>query len=101
MVAILSPDLSATFVIEALLLLAVGFAVGLLIRKAIEIGTIVAVILLFLIVAGFLSPDQVLKPLIGSLKSGSSAAAWVRRVAGYLPISSMASVIGLIVGLLK
>lgn len=101
MTAVLPPDLSTTFIIEALLPLAIGFAVGLLLKKFVEIGIIIAAILLLLIIVGFLSPDQVLKPLIGYLKSGSTVEAWVKRVAGYLPYTSATFIIGLIIGFLK
>lgn len=101
MVAILPPDLSTTFIIAAILPLVIGFIVGLLIKKVLEIGLIIAAIILLLIIAGFLSPDQVLKPLLSFLKSSSSASHWVERVAGYLPYTSLTFVVGLIIGFLK
>ncbi|MGD1055024.1 MAG: hypothetical protein ABR867_02970 [Nitrososphaerales archaeon] len=101
MVAILPPDISLTFIFEALLPLIIGFIVGLLIKKSLKIGLLIAAILLLLIVAGFLSPDQVLKPLFGFLKSSSNVSNWVKRVAGYLPYTSLAFIVGLAVGFLK
>ncbi len=101
MVAVLPPDLSTTFIIAALLPLVIGFIVGLLIKTVLKIGLIIAVVLLLLIIAGFLSPGQVLTPLIGFLKSSSTAAAWVNRVAGYLPYSSLTFIVGLVIGFLK
>lgn len=101
MAAILPPDLSTTFIIAALLPLVIGFVVGLLIKKVLEIGLIIAAILLLLIIAGFLSPDQVLKPLLGFLKSSSSVSDWVKRLAGYLPYTSLTFIVGLIIGFLK
>ena len=101
MVAILLPNLSATFIIAALVPLVIGFIVGLLIKKVLKIGLIIAAIILLLIIAGFLSPNQVLKPLLGFLKSSSTASDWIKRVAGYLPYSSLTFVLGLIVGFLK
>jgi len=100
--AILAPDFgSATFVVELFLPLLIGFGVGLLIKKFLAMGVIVAVVVALLIIAGSLSPDQVLKPLIGFLKSSSTVEAWLTRVAGYLPYSSATFIIGLIVGFLK
>lgn len=101
MVAILPPDLSATFIAAALLPLVIGFIVGLLIKNFLKIGLLIAAILLLLIIAGFLSPDQVLKPLLGFLKSGSTVSDWINRVAGYLPYTSLAFVLGLVIGFLK
>ena len=101
MVPILPPSLSATFIIAALLPLVIGFVVGLLIKKVLTIGLIIAAIILLLIIAGYLSPDQVLKPLLGFLKSSSTVSDWIKRVAGYLPYSSLTFILGLIVGFLK
>jgi hypothetical protein len=98
MVAILPPDLSVTFIIALLLPLVIGFIVGLLIKNFLEVGLVVAAILLALIIAGFLSPDQVLKPLIGFLKSGSNVSDWINRVAGYLPYASLTFIVGAIIG---
>jgi uncharacterized membrane protein (Fun14 family) len=101
LVAILPPDLSATFIIAALLPLIIGFIVGLLIKSFLKIGLLIAAILLLLIIAGFLSPDQVLKPILGFLKSSSAVSGWIERVAGYLPYTSLTFILGLIVGFLK
>ena len=104
MAAILAPDFgSATFLVEFFLPLLIGFVIGLLIKKFLEIGVIVAIVVIALMIAGSLSPDQVLKPLIGFIKSGSETTVtdWVTRAAGYLPYSSATFIIGLIVGFLK
>jgi len=101
LVAVLPPDLSTTFLIAALLPLAIGFIVGLLVKAFLKIGLIIAAILILLIVAGFLSPGQVLTPLIGFLKSSSTTSEWVNRVAGYLPYTSLTFIVGLILGFLK
>jgi uncharacterized membrane protein (Fun14 family) len=101
LVAILPPDLSATFIAAALLPLVIGFIVGLLIKNFLKIGLLIAAIVLLLIIAGFLSPDQVLKPLLGFLKSSSTVSAWISRVAGYLPYTSLTFILGLIIGFLK
>jgi hypothetical protein len=66
-----------------------------------KIGLLVAAILLLLIIAGFLSPDQVLKPLLGFLKSSSTVSDWIKRVAGYLPYTSLTFILGLVFGFLK
>jgi hypothetical protein len=101
LVPILPPSLSATFIVAALLPLVIGFVVGLLIKKILTIGLIIAAIILILIIVGYLSPDQVLKPLLGFLKSSSTVSGWIKRVAGYLPYTSLTFILGLIVGFLK
>lgn len=101
MVPVLPPSLSATFIIAALLPLVIGFVVGLLIKKVLTIGLLIAAIILLLIIASFLSPDQVLKPLLGFLKSSSTVEDWIKRVAGYLPYTSLTFILGMILGFLK
>jgi len=98
LVAILPPDLSVTFIVAALLPLVIGIIVGVLIKNFLEVGLVIAAILLVLIIAGFLSPDQVLKPLLGLLRSGSTVSDWVNRVAGYLPYTTLTFIVGLIIG---
>ena len=49
MVPILPPSLSVTFIVAALLPLVIGFVVGLLIKNFLEVGLVIAAILLVLI----------------------------------------------------
>jgi len=90
-----------TFIIAALLPLIIGFIVGLIVKKFLMIGLVITAILLVLIIVGFLAPDQVLKPLAGLVKSGSTLAGWVKRIAGYLPWTSLTFLLGLIIGFVK
>jgi len=101
LVNFLPPDLSATFLVAAVVPLILGFIVGVIIRSAIKIGIAVAVLIILLIAVGIISPSQVLQPLLSLVKSGPSLEPYAQRVAGYLPYSSLTFVIGLAVGLLK
>ncbi|MDG6988735.1 MAG: hypothetical protein JRN21_05340 [Nitrososphaerota archaeon] len=104
MVTIALPDLSTTFLIAAIVPIIIGFIVGVIIRNAIKIGIAIAVLVVLLIALGILTPSQVLTPLAGLVKPGSTQAtitAYANRVAGYLPYSSITFLIGLAVGLLK
>ena len=101
MVAVLPPDLSATFIIGLIVPLVLGFIVGLIIKKVLKVGIALVVIALLLIFLGFLVPDQVLAPILGAFRSGGALVDWVRRVAGYLPYSSLGFVVGAVVGFLK
>jgi uncharacterized membrane protein (Fun14 family) len=101
MVNFLPPDLSATFLVAAVVPLILGFIVGVIIRSAIKIGIAIAVIIILLIAVGIISPGQVLQPLLSLVKSGPSLTSYAQRVAGYLPYSSLTFIIGLAVGLLK
>lgn len=101
MVSFLAPDLSTTFLVAAILPLIIGFIVGVIVKSAFKIGIAIAVLLLILIVLGIITPDQILKPLLSILKSGSSLTSYAQRVAGYLPYSSLTFIIGLAIGFWK
>ena len=101
MVNFLPPDLSTTFLVAAILPLIIGFIVGVIIKSVFKIGIAIAVLLLILISLGIITPNQVLKPLLSVLKSGSSLGPYAQRVAGYLPYSSLTFIIGLAVGFWK
>jgi uncharacterized membrane protein (Fun14 family) len=101
MVNFVLPDLSTTFIVAAILPLIIGFIVGVIIKSTLKIGIAIAVLLLILISLGIITPDQVLKPLLSILKSGSSLTSYAQRVAGYLPYSSLTFIIGLAVGFWK
>jgi uncharacterized membrane protein (Fun14 family) len=94
------PDLSVTFLVAAALPLIIGFIVGMIIRSALKIGIAIAVVILVLLLLGVVTPSQVLTPLATVLKSGSVSAE-VDRLAHYLPWSSLAFLIGLLIGILK
>jgi uncharacterized membrane protein (Fun14 family) len=100
-VGILPPDLSTTFLVAAILPLILGFIVGLIIKSVLKIGIALAILVIVLIVLGIITPDQVLKPLLSWLKSGSALSSYVQRLAGYLPYSSLTFIIGLAIGFLK
>ncbi len=101
MVSLVAPDLSATFLVAAIVPLIIGFIVGVIIRSALKIGIAIAVIIILLIVVGVISPDQVLQPLLSIVKSGPDLVAYAQRVANYLPYSSATFIVGLAIGLWK
>jgi len=101
MAAILGPDLSLTFVAAVLVPLVLGFLVGVIAKAAIKIGVVIAIIIILLIALGFITPGQVIQPLVGIFKSGPSLASDASRIAGYLPYSSITFIIGLAIGFLK
>lgn len=98
------PDLSLTFLVAAIVPLALGFIVGLIVKAVFKIGIAIAVIVLLLIALGVITPNQVLTPVASLIKSGATGSELtgeVQRLAGYLPWSSITFIIGLIVGFLK
>lgn len=101
MTSILLPDLSTTFLIAAIVPLIIGIVVGVIIKNFMKIGIALAILAIILIFLGIITPDQILKPLLSLLKSGSQLTTGVQRLAGYLPYSSVAFIVGLAIGFLK
>jgi uncharacterized membrane protein (Fun14 family) len=101
MVTVLPPDSSITFIVAVLVPLILGFLVGIVVKTALKIGVAVALIILVLMAVGILTPDQLVQPLIGLFRSGSSLAVKVRQVAGFLPYSSVTFIVGLVIGFFK
>ncbi len=98
------PDLSITFLVAAIVPFILGFIVGIIIRSVFKIGIIIAGLIIVLILFGVLSPNQVLTPLASILKSGATGTAltaYVERLAGYLPWTSLTFILGAIVGFLR
>ncbi|MGD0637925.1 MAG: hypothetical protein ABSA72_07785 [Nitrososphaerales archaeon] len=101
MTSILPPDGSITFVAAILVPLILGFLVGIIGKAAIRIGAAIAVIIVILIVLGFLTPNQVIQPLVQLVRSGPSLTSKVSQVAGYLPYSSITFIVGFVIGFFK
>jgi uncharacterized membrane protein (Fun14 family) len=101
MVTILPPDSSITFIVAIIVPLIIGFLVGIVVKSALKIGIAIALIILVLMALGIITPDQLVQPLVGLFRSGSSLATKVRQVAGFLPYSSITFIIGLVIGFFK
>ena len=101
MTSILPPDGSITFITALLVPLVLGFLVGIIGKAAVKIGVAIAVIIIILIMVGFLSPNQIIQPVVQLVRSGPSLATKVNQVAGYLPYSSITFIVGFVVGFFK
>ncbi len=95
------PNLSLAFILAALVPLIIGFVVGLIIRNFLKIGIAIAVLIVILILLGILTPNEVLKPILSLFESGGTLTNEVKRLAAYLPWSSLTFLIGLAIGFLK
>lgn len=104
MAAILPPDLSTAFFVALIVPLILGVIVGIIMKSLIKVGIAIAVLIIILILVGVLTPGQVLTPLVALIKAGVSSptlANEAKRLAGYLPYSSLTFIVGLLVGFLK
>ena len=99
MVTIAVPDLSTAFLVAAIVPLILGFLVGTVIKQALKVGAVIAIIILLLIFIGVLTHSQVIQPILSAVRgSGPQALSQAQRLAGYLPYSSITFLIGLAVG---
>jgi hypothetical protein len=101
MTNILPPDASVTFIAALLVPLLLGFLVGIVAKAAVKIGVAIAIIIIILIAVGFLTPNDVIQPLVQLVESGPRIAPKVQQIAGYLPYSSITFILGLIIGFFK
>ena len=101
MVTVLPPGTSLTFIASLVIPLILGFLIGIVIKSAVKIGTAIVLIVIVLLVAGIISPSQVIQPVVSLFKSGTELASKVEQVAGYLPYSSIGFLVGLVLGYLK
>jgi hypothetical protein len=102
MATVLPPDLNTTFVVALLVPLVLGFLVGMVVKTALKVGAAIAIIIVLLIFVGALTPSQVIQPIMNAVKgNGPEAISAAKRIAGYLPYSSITFVIGLAVGFYK
>ena len=101
MTTVLAPDASITFIAALLVPLILGFLVGIVAKAALKIGVAIAIIIILLISVGFLTPSQVIQPLVQLVESGPKIAPKVAQIAGYLPYSSIMFIVGLVVGFFK
>lgn len=101
MVTLLPPSLSTTFLVVTVAPLVIGFLIGVIAKTALKLGVVVAILIGLLIALGMITPSQVIGPIASLVASGQAYISKVKEVAGYLPYSSVAFVIGLAVGFLK
>jgi hypothetical protein len=93
------PDLSTAFIVAAVVPLILGFLVGTVIKQALKVGAVIAIIILLLIFIGALTPSQVIQPIMSAVRgSGPQALTEAKRLSSYLPYSSITFLIGLAVG---
>ena len=101
MVTLLPPDGSTTFLAAILVPLILGFLVGTIAKGIFKVAVAAGVLVLLLIVLGMISPQEVIRPVVGLFRTGSTYTDKVRQIAGYLPYSSLTFIVGLAVGFFK
>jgi hypothetical protein len=101
MVTLLPPDTSTTFIAALVIPLIIGFLVGLIAKSVLRIGIAIIILMLILMWAGIIAPDQIVGPIVSFFRSGSSYIPKVKQVSGYLPYASVTFLIGAVIGFLK
>ena len=101
MVIILPPDTSTTFLAAVIVPLIIGFLIGTIAKGLLKVVVAAGVLVLILVALGMITPDQVIGPLVGLFRSGSTYTEKVRQISGFLPYSSLTFIIGLAIGFLR
>jgi hypothetical protein len=101
MTSILPPDASVGFLTSLIVPLILGFLVGIVIKSILKVGLAIAFIIVILIATGILAPDQVIGSVVSIFSRGESLITQVKQIAGYLPYSSVAFIIGAVIGYFK
>jgi uncharacterized membrane protein (Fun14 family) len=95
------PNLSAGFLGSIILPLVIGFLIGMLAKKLLSIALILIAIFLLLSVGSFIAPD-ILAPVLNiGINNLPRAIALGKTLASFIPFSSVAFIIGAILGFLK
>ena len=95
------PSLTVGFLGSVILPLVIGFLIGMLAKKLLSIALILIAVFLLLSVGGFIAPD-ILAPVLNiGINDFPRALVVGRTLAGFIPFSSVAFIIGAIVGFLK
>ncbi len=95
------PDASVTFLAALVIPLVLGILIGIILKEAIKIGLALVILVLVLIAAGIIQPNQVIEPFVSLFRSGPGLVSKVDEIAGYLPYSSLTFVLGLAIGFLR
>lgn len=95
------PSLSAGFLGSILLPLVIGFLIGMLAKKLLSIALILIAILVLLGAGGFVAPDIFAPVMNIGMNNLPRAISAVRILAGFIPYSSIAFLIGAVLGFLK
>ncbi|ADY01825.1 hypothetical protein VMUT_1621 [Vulcanisaeta moutnovskia 768-28] len=93
--------LTLTQIVSIIGLFVLGLLVGILIRKLVGVALVLLAIVILAIALGYLSPSTLVSILHYAGYAMSAAYAKTQQFVGAIPYSSLAFIIGLVIGLIK
>ncbi|WP_069807810.1 hypothetical protein [Vulcanisaeta thermophila] len=93
--------LTLTQIVSIVGLFLLGLLVGILIRRLISVALIILAIVILLIALGYVHPSTIMAILEELGYEASVAYAKAQQIIGVIPYSSLAFIIGLVIGLIK
>ena len=97
----LPSNITEAEIIQLVISFLLGLLIGILIRKVIAVGLILLAIVILLMVAGYVSPQQIEAFLNSSLVNLQSYTGGAQEVVKFIPYNSIAFIIGFVIGLAK
>jgi len=97
----LPPNITEAEIVQLVISFLLGLLIGILVRKFIALGAILAAIVILLMVAGYVSPQQIEALINSSLVKLQSYAGGAQEIVKFIPYNSIAFIIGFVIGLAK
>jgi len=97
----LPSNITEAEIVQLVISFLLGLLIGILVRKFIALGAILAAIVILLMVAGYVSPQQIEALLNSFLMNLQSYAGSAQEIVKFIPYNSIAFLIGFVIGLAK
>ena len=97
----LPSNITEAEIVQLVISFLLGLLIGVLVRRVIALGAILAAIVILLMVAGYVSPQQIEALLNSSLVKLQSYAGGAQEIVKFIPYNSIAFIIGFVIGLAK
>jgi len=97
----LPSNITEAEIVQLVISFLLGLLIGILIRKVLAVAIILLAIVVLLMVAGYVSPQQIEAFLNSSLANLQSYAGGAQEIVNFIPYNSIAFIIGFVIGLVK
>ena len=97
----LPSNITEAEIVQLVISFLLGLLIGILVRKFIALGAILVAIVILLMVAGYVSPQQIEALLNSFLVNLQSYAGSAQEIVKFIPYNSIAFLIGFVIGLAK
>ncbi|MCI4456195.1 MAG: hypothetical protein JHC23_05710 [Sulfolobus sp.] len=98
---VLPSNITETEIVQLIISFLLGLLIGILIRKILVVVLILLAIVILLMVAGYVTPQQIEALLNSSLAKLQSYTGGAQEIVSFIPYNSIAFIIGFVIGLAK